>query len=248
MDWNALPMELTKLADELARHRATEVTADALRASHGQLSASWKRDRRMATSGDGLRIPPPRGQKLTPRGAVPVEAFLTFSFEVEEASTFCAAQLADFQVRIVGLFDMAGTSVAVEDHWRSDTQVLFPNSRPPREPHPHFHFQRGGHAQEGFAAAPGFFPNQAIAIPGLAEPRTLFHGPSPRLPMLPMCPVLMIDFSVGQHDGSVWKALRDRPEYARIVHEAQARLWLPFLAGLSQARIAQKWLGGLLVH
>jgi hypothetical protein len=75
----------------------------------------------------------------------------------------------------------------------------------------------------------------------------LLQSPGPRIPLLPMCPILAIDFAIGQHDGLVWRRLRGVPEYLRIVQNAQMRLWAPFFDALSSPDTRRRWVGPFLI-
>lgn len=247
------------LADQLSRFSETELTADSLRALQSKIRGQWRNSKRVETDLGGLPVPPPRNQGLHPVGCTVHEAFLTFQFELGaaiEAGEGCFPARADFQVRVQGNLDLEGSLVQLEDHWRVDTDVYAaPRAdqykatavRPPKEPHPLFHFQRGGHAQDRFTALDGFVPGRALPPRADDYWRALFQSPGPRMPALPMCPTLAIDFTIGQHDGLVWQRLRNLPEYRIIIERAQARLWEPLFSGLADRNFRRRWIGALLV-
>lgn len=55
------------------------------------------------------------------------------------------------------------------------------------------------------------------------------QSPGPRVPVIPLDPILAIDFCLSQNDGVIWRRLRNFPEYLDLIESAQTRLWLPFL-------------------
>jgi hypothetical protein len=152
---------------------------------------------------------------------------------------------AEFQVRVTGAASFRHCIVELEDHWRVDTHA-FPEEPPPREPHPFIHFQRGGHAQDAFSGKPNFVPGHDLPAKQDDLWRSLLQSPSPRIPFPPLCPLLAIDFAIGQHDGTVWQQLRARPEYLTVIQSAQARLWDPFFSALAEPTVRRRWIGPLL--
>jgi hypothetical protein len=249
MDWDRLPAELATFAEQLGKERSTERTADFIRTYYAKFDHDWRAGKTLRSEVDGAPIPPPRSQGLHPTGCNVSEAYIQFEFHLgdiagDPRSVF--PQRADFQVRVLGTLDLSGSIVELEDHWRIDTH-LYAGASEPREPHPHFHFQRGGHAQERFAALEGFVPGKALPAREAESWRGLLQSPSPRIPLPPMCPILAIDFAIGQHDGLIWRRLRDIPEYNRIVRNAQMRLWNPFFDALASAEIRRRWIGPILI-
>jgi hypothetical protein len=117
---------------------------------------------------------------------------------------------------VEGYLDAGGALFDLQDHWRLDTDMYAPcrrvvadgNGNPSKEPHPLFHFQRGGHAQDAFAAA-DFLPANPCSILGVWK--GLMQSPGPRIPIVPLDPILAIDFCLSQNDGLVWRRLRNFP-------------------------------------
>lgn len=246
MTWSSLPSELAAFADELAKRPETESASRDIRRTHALFKSSWKSRRELVSDRDGIQIPPPRAQSLHPRNCHPVESVLHFDFAIsDEEPSFCPRS-AQFQVVTRGLLDVRGQgrSIELEDHWRIDTDK-HAGQGVPKEPHPLFHFQRGGHALDDFADGPGFVPGPSLPASGSAW-TGLLQAPGPRMFTPPMCPLLMIDFAISQHDGTVWRRLRAQVGYLRMIEKAQDRLWVPFLASLSDAGHRRRWFGGLI--
>jgi hypothetical protein len=248
MVWDRLPAELAELADQLRNEPSTEQTADFIYTYRGKFESDWRAGRSLRTEVEGAPIPPPRNQGLHPNRCSVSEAYIQFEFHLgsiaEDADNF--PQRADFQIRVVGTLDLPDSLVELEDHWRVDTH-LYAGAGEPKEPHPHFHFQRGGHAQDGFAARGGFVPGEALPPRGGESWRGLLQSPGPRIPLPPMCPILAIDFAIAQHDGLIWRRLRELPEYLGIVQKAQQRLWTPFFDALASFKTRKRWIGPLLI-
>ena len=116
---------------------------------------------------------------------------------------------AEFQVAIEGTVQFGDFRLDLQDHWRMDTHGFAQGDA--NEPHPLFHFQRGGHAQDHFATLPGFLPGACLAgatfAPNL-QLCSLMQTQTPRLAMPPMDPICVIDFVIGQHNGAVRSPLR----------------------------------------
>jgi hypothetical protein len=249
MVWDRLPTELAAFAEQLGKERSTERTADFIRTYYAKFDHDWRTCRTLRSEVDGAPIPPPRDQGLHPTGCSVSEAFLQFDFhlgEISEDTENVFPRRADFQVRVLGRLDLPDSIVELEDHWRVDTH-FYAGAGEPKEPHPHFHFQRGGHAQDGFAALDGFVPGAALPARGSESWRGLLQSPGPRILFPPMCPILAIDFAIGQHNGLVWRRLRAIPEYQRIVQNAQLRLWTPFFDALISPQTRRRWIGALLI-
>lgn len=242
MNWSILPSEIEELADALQSQDETQDTAADLARDQAKYRATWSRSLSVTTRGTPIRIPPPRNQGLHPRLCQVGEAWIDFEFELA-ARDAALPKVADMQVRVKGLVDIHSGPVEVEDHWRVDTDRYVQSA--PREPHPSFHFQRGGHAQDAFAAHPLFVPGDQLPAPVGGFWRGLMQSPSPRLPIPPMCPVLMIDFALSQHDGNIWQRLRARADYARVIARAQTRLWNPFFDSLAHGAARRKWFGSI---
>jgi hypothetical protein len=140
---------------------------------------------------------------------------------------------ADMQVRVSGTVTYGARTVSVEDHWRVDTHH-FPQSS--ADPHPWIHYQRGGHAQDEFAAVAGFLPGVCLAE-SLFDPDVplggLMQSPAPRIATPPLDPICAIDFVLAQHRGSLWATLWSDVDYAGLITNAQSRLWEPWFAALN---------------
>src|SRR5271169_5020047 len=155
MAWRRLPAERAELADQLRKEPSTEQAADFLYTYRSKFENDWRTSKVLKSEADGAPIPPPRNQGLHPAGCNGSEAYIQFEFhlgKIVEDKGNVFPRLAEFQVRVVGFLDLPGSLVELEDHWRVDTH-LYAGTSEPKEPHPHFHFQRGGYAQDGFAAA-----------------------------------------------------------------------------------------------
>jgi len=249
MSWDSLPAQLQSFADELARQPETAATANALRAFHTKFVSLWRDEKKI--SARDVPIPVPRNQGLHPVGCTPVQAFLSFAFELGDCDPGFP-DLAVFQIRVESLLEIPSGTVELQDHWRVDTDT-YSNPRRERpegakqakEPHPYYHFQRGGHAQDEFAGQPFFVPGKDL--PTAQAWKALGQGPSPRVAVIPMCPILAIDFSIAEHNGLVWRRLRDTPEYATFIRISQDRLWLPFFDAIADKRQRRLWLGPTLL-
>ena len=247
MTWDAFPDELAALSEALRRFTETERTADAISGLSGALTHSW-RTKRMLSSGHGIPIPPPRAKALFPRNCEVTEAELTFVFKLGDGieQDIIPAQ-SDFQVCVNGLVLYDAACVELEDHWRVDTHV-HTQGPSPLEPHPLVHFQRGGHAQDRFEAQEHFIPGANLPTNEKGSWFSLLQSPGPRVPFPPFCPVLAIDYTIGQHDGSLLRKLRSLPEYSAVVLRAQRRLWSPFFNALaSDGKVRKRWLGDLIL-
>lgn len=249
MTWDNLPAQLQSFADELARQPETARTANALRGFHSKFVTHW-RDKGSMSARD-IPIPVPRNQGLHPVGCRPIEAFLSFAFELGECDPGFPT-VAVFQIRVESLLEIPSGTVELQDHWRVDTDT-FANPRRVRpegakqakEPHPYYHYQRGGHAQDAFVGQPDFVPG--VSLPPSNDWKALGQGPSPRVAVIPMCPILAIDYSIAEHNGLVWRRLRDTPEYSSYIRNAQDRLWTPFFDALQDRKQRRLWLGPTLL-
>ncbi|SOC22106.1 hypothetical protein [Rhodobacter maris] len=240
----ALPDELESLADAMRREPSTEETASWIYTNLGRFRTDWKNGQQLC--GNGLVLPTPRNQGLHPVGCELHFASLDFQYEWRDGEVM--PWRAEYQVRVEGLLDAGGALFELQDHWRIDTDMYAPSRRgaenaaqnPSKEPHPLFHFQRGGHAQDAFASR-NFLPGTPCAIQG--EWRGLLQSPGPRVPVLPLDPILAIDFCLSQNDGTVWRRLQNFPEYLTIIQEAQRRLWEPFFEALQDPVFRRTWFG-----
>lgn len=239
-----LPDELERLGAALRQEPETVPTADSIDTNLGRFRNQWTTN--LQARGDALPLPVPRNQGLHPTGCELQAAYLDFQFEWKEDSVL--PWRAEYQVRVEGLLDAGDALFELQDHWRLDTDMYAPSRRqaaesasnPSKEPHPLFHFQRGGHAQHAFAAA-GFLPGTPCTIAG--EWKGLMQSPGPRVPMLPLDPILAIDFCLSQNDGLIWRRLRNLPEYFSVIEDAQVRLWHPFFEKLQDPTFRRSWIG-----
>lgn len=244
----SLPDEFMRLSSALRQEPATTATADSIDTNLGRFRNQWTT--KLQARGDDLSLPVPRNQSLHPTGCEVQAAYFDFQFEWKEGEI--VPWRAEYQIRVEGLLDGGGALFELQDHWRLDTDMYAPSRKPfgegsanpSKEPHPLFHFQRGGHAQDAFAGQ-RFLPGSPSEVEG--EWRGLMQGPSPRIPMLPLDPILAIDFCLSQHDGLIWRRLRNVPEYLNVIRDAQQRLWLPFFEGLQNPEFRRSWLGPALI-
>src|SRR6266702_7135794 len=161
MSWTEFPGDVVKFAELLCKLTSTQPTGEGLIGAQGFLRQTWSAARKMSIPA-GVPIPGPRRKGLHPRGAEIVDSNLIFNFELGQAwDADYLPHRADFQVVIRGHLLTERCIISLEDHWRVDSHI-FPADPPPREPHPYFHFQRGGHAQDAFSALPGFVPVDAL--------------------------------------------------------------------------------------
>ncbi len=206
------PQEIVDFAASLYRVPETEPTAQFLLAEAGRFRHQWKSERLIRA--DEVPLPLPRRKALFPANCELEAAFLSFRFRPGDEEHLPSQ--ADYQVRVEGVLIADSAVYELQDHWRVDTHIegataIEGGEGAPHEPHPIFHFQRGGHAQDAFASGPTFVPSIGAAISG--DWRGLFQCPGPRMPALPMDPLLAIDFCIGQGDGRVWGKTA---EYSRI--------------------------------
>jgi hypothetical protein len=239
-----LPDELERLAETLQREPATIETSNSVYTNLGRIRSDWSSTQQIR--GDALSLPLPRNQGLHPTGCVLHSAYLDFQYEWRDGEVL--PWRAEYQIRVEGLLDAGDALFELQDHWRLDTDMYAPSRRqgdeaqlnPSREPHPLFHFQRGGHAQREFAAS-GFLPGNACSLQG--EWKGLLQSPGPRLPVLPLDPILALDFCLSQNDGVIWRRLQNLPEYLAIIENSQRRLWIPFLTSLQEPAFRRAWFG-----
>lgn len=252
MTWDSLLTELDRLAQSLQRKPATEKTAEHIWMHKGKFAYEWQKSRIISVN-TGVPLPPPRKQALHPRNCSVGETSLKFVFEPPDCETAPFPKRADFQVRVTGTLELASAGlIELEDHWRVDTHLfalpeLLGESEPPKEPHPLFHFQRGGHAQDRFADHPGFVPGPLLDENISDSWRGLMQTPGPRIPVLPMCPILAIDFAIAHCDGVAWRSLRTESECLVLIKNAQERLWTPIFDAFSDREVRKKWMGKILI-
>lgn len=261
MSWEELVSDLEDLAVELAKFSETSHTAIDLYTNAQFFSLSWGNQGLVETGGRGIRVPPPRKKALFPRLCEADEAAVNFRFllgpDYERTSI---PKLSEFQVRVSGSVMYNECVVELEDHWRVDSHDfddsliekphdIFEDDDEVElgkslEPHPYIHFQRGGHAQDSYAGHHAFVPSDAL--PHGTDWRSLMQAPGPRIPFLPHCPILVIDYVIAQHNGTVWRKLRRSAEYSAVVRKSQARLWRPFFSALSRAETLNLWVGPII--
>lgn len=244
MGWSELPGELERFAAMLRREPGTRPTAEFIDSETGRFQAEWRAKR--SVSAQRMPLPLPRDQALHPVGCQLFDCYLSFRFEEADGG---APRRAEFQVQVEAMLETSNALIELQDHWRIDSDLPSGIADPSkssegREPHPSFHFQRGGHAQDAFAGMAGFVPNMHTDL-GAGSWRSLMQYPGPRIASLPFDPILAIDFCIAQHDGPLWKRLRNTPEYFSVIEEAQGRLWKPFFEALSSREARRRWLGPL---
>lgn len=246
MSWDQFSDDFCEFATQLSQEVTTQPTANGLFTVLGHLTQTWSARREMTVS-HGIPLPCPRKKGLHPHNSDVVDAEIRFAFELgRNWDVDHLPHRADFQVKVLGKLELNNCVIDLEDHWRVDSHT-FPTDPPPHEPHPYFHFQRGGHAQDAFAAQAGFVPGSDLDNVVTTDWKGLLQTPGPRVPFAPHCPILAIDFSIGQHDGAVWRRLRALPEYRNIIGRAQERLWAPFFAGLTDIKVRARWMGPVFV-
>lgn len=243
MTWDSYVDDIEEFIDALGACTPTEETADSLYRIFGHIRKSWREGYRANSGESGIVIPVPRLKAMHPRLCQLKGAELRFIFDLGQdfEKTFMPKR-ADFQVKVEGYLEAANSVVDLEDHWRVDSHD-FPNIDKTREPHPYFHFQRGGHAQERFTDDFRFLPSKDMPDNEHGSWRGLMQSASPRIAMFPYCPILAIDFAISQHNGDVWRLLRGNATYADVVRRAQSRLWNPFFDALSRPEIRRLWMG-----
>ena len=250
MSWAELPGQLQRFATILRRENGTRRTAEHILSEAGRFLNQWNSGRRLSAT--RLPMPVPRDQGLHPIGCELHDCYLSFQFEPSTGENLPV--LAEFQVQIDGSLIVGDALIELQDHWRFDSEDgtsstshdCSEQTHTGREPHPSFHFQRGGHAQDAFAAEPGFIPAMHTHL-GEGHWKSLMQYPGPRIASLPLDPILAIDYCIAQNDGSLWKRLRNVPEYFTVIEVSQERLWKPFLNGLSVPAARRRWLGPLIV-
>ena len=229
--------DLNELQSALRSDSQTEQTADAIATIIGAINAALRTGKELA--GD-LPIPLPRNQGIHPPNTRMFEARMRFRFLAPRSNAVVEKIVSEIQVCVRARLDVNGMSVDLEDHWRVDTQPQQPGT--PREAHPLFHFQRGGHAQDAFARVHGFVPGPAMTQSGI-QWRGLMQYPGPRIPIMPMCPTAAFDFVLAHHDGPLWRRLMNIPDYANVVGRCHGRLWQLYEAGLRDAPTRRVLLG-----
>lgn len=211
--WDEFPEELDKFADVLAKFDETVRTSDSLRPVSAYAQYSWREAQRVNTSGPGVQIPPPRKKAMHPRLCVPEGATIKFTFELgDDFAENMIPRQADFQVCVTGHLEGRNGFVELQDHWRVDSH-LQGQIEDANEIHPYFHFQRGGHALDAFSSTHVYVPNDTMPEISDGMWRASMQSPGPRIPMAPHCPILAIDFTIGQHDGAIWRRLRADSDY-----------------------------------
>ena len=248
--WSGAFAELERLAIRLEARSEMVPTGAGLRSeTSGAKAASTqiltdpdsnRRYRRMRLR--NIPMPCPSDQGLHPTGAQLTAAALSIVYELwEETNGFMRfnndaldrIRRADIQVWVSGIVTYGARTVSVEDHWRVDTHH-FP--QPSTDPHPWIHYQRGGNAQDEFAAIAGFLPGVCLTD-SLFDPDValtgLMQSPGPRIATPPLDPICAIDFVLAQHRGSLWASLWSDVDYAGLITTAQSRLWEPWFAALN---------------
>lgn len=248
MSWGELPGQLERFAGVLRGDPDTKPTSEHIVTLLGKFKASWGSYRTLEAR--RVPIPLPRAQGLHPTGTELLNCFLSFRFV---ASSGNLPVSSEFQVEVEGVLEAGDSLIELQDHWRIDSEMdqsptdlsILSGVGGGREPHPSFHFQRGGHAQDAFADQSGFVPGLHTVL-GSGTWKCLMQYPGPRIAVLPFDPILAIDFCIAQNDGLLWGRLRNVPEYYSIIVRSQERLWKPFLEKLNEQRARRRWLGPLI--
>lgn len=240
MSWDGLVDDLRSYSGVIRRFPGTKATSDRLDTLAGAFRAKWAKARLI--EGTEIPIPAPRNQSLHPVGCSAETAALSFAFAPPKDEDEPLPEKAEFQIRVAGTLQADDVFFELEDHWRVDTHWFDNETSVAREPHPVFHFQRGGHAQTRWAEDTMFLPGRPAVLQGPVW-KGLLQTPGPRMPSLPFDPILAIDFCIGQCDGNALRRLRSEPEYGNLVRKAQERLWRPFFAALSEPKFQSRWLG-----
>lgn len=238
--------DLLKLEPALRREGDTVGTADAIATFGGSIRSAWRRNVHLRGE---VPLPLPRHQGIHPKQARLQSATMSFSFLAPAIAGQPVETLrAEIQVCIKGTLELPEGEVSLEDHWRMDTHAFDDEEaegrKPPREAHPLFHFQRGGHAQDTFTATPGFVPSVDLPAPNANRWCGLMQHPGPRVAVMPMCPTTAMDYVISQHNGLLWRKLRNIPEYGGTVERCHDRMWKLYADGLADP-IRRK---GLLGH
>ena len=245
MTWSKFVGELDAFAAQLNKLDQTQATANALQALNLR-TGHWRANPRLASLPEGIPIPVPRNKALLPNGLTLGQTYLAFSFELTNLDEEMPRR-ADFQVRVLGELQCSWGQIELEDHWRIDSDHDSVNTA--NEPHPAYHFQRGGHAQEAFVNGGAFVPGNILPQPAEGHQwRGLMQYTGPRMLTPPMCPILAVDFVIGQNDGPLWSRLRNVPEYSNIIRQCQKRLWINFFSRLNDRTKRKKLLGRMMVE
>ncbi len=237
------PTELSLLAASLQRVAETRETSQWLWSNSTRFTSEWKA--RGQVTAREIPLPLPRRKGLIPSAGELEGVYLSFVFQCGEEEHF--PHRADFQILVRGSLVSSTAMFELEDHWRVDTHSEDSGAigDVPHEVHPNFHFQRGGHALDHFAQHDTFLPGTSQKI--VDEWRGALQCEWPRMPALPMDPIVGIDFCIGQANGAVWNRLRNVPEYFSLVEQAQTRVWHPFFNSLTERTFRKRWLGEFVI-
>lgn len=97
--------------------------------------------------------------------------------------------------------------------------------------HQFWHFDRhlGGHAMEAHPLYHANFGGHRMQDCRMQNNNTIFTGmmemDAPRIHLVPMDVVLIVDFILSNFDGEKWSSARRDPSYVSLVAKAQKRLW-----------------------
>lgn len=217
--------------------------ADAIAGLHGSFQGASRNGKMLA--GMVPMVLPRQG--IHPANTELLDASISFRFGSSISNDSAIEDVfSEIQVCVRGKLPIDGGFATLEDHWRIDTQVKQEGNLP-KESHPLFHFQRGGHAQDAFAGVPGFAPGPDLKITGF-EWRGLMQNPGPRIPVVPMCPSAAINFALAQHDGVVWRKLMNDPEYSNVIDRCQNRLWAMYADALVDEKRRRILLGHFCIN
>jgi hypothetical protein len=203
--------DLLTLSNVLQKSAASVVVnADVLKSSangvaRGQ-SSSWS----YQVDGLNLRIDVPQNTiPSTCRGT------LTATINLELKGVLDCEDNADMLTWLIMELEIRSDTEGHVCAWHFDRHI---EGGDPTEAHPLFHFQHGGHAMKPHA------DNLGLSL----------LLPAPRLPFPPMDAALAIDFILSNFSGQCWSQLRSQPEYCRLIRDAQALYWKPYVNRLSE--------------
>lgn len=165
-------------------------------------------------------------------------------FQIKSPKGMIPAKTKDFRVELsislVGRFDgelddqflsleinvekYAYTAVGTElkAAWHFDRHVIDPQKDHPHvtdDIHPLYHFQFGGARMSKIA--------DRLGDTFLLDPPRLMHPP--------MDGILAVDFVLANYAGTVWKSLRDDPQYANLITPQFERIWKPYYNAIASS-------------
>lgn len=159
---------------------------------------------------DGLRLLVKVPQKTIPASCA---GFLTVDLGIELSGLYELDDNPELVTRLIMNLDVKSSDGKYVCAWHFDKHI---GEQEGDGAHPLFHFQHGGHGMAPYASSLG----------------SMLLLPTPRLPFPPMDATLAVDFALANFAGERWRQLRDVPEYRRLVVDAQARYWKPYVGQL----------------